>query len=67
MENSRPNNDVNIRFFAICDGGYYQHKDSNGYTKIEILNRDFDKKDKLIALSIDDLFDYLETKIRKKP
>jgi len=36
-------------------------------TKIKILKRDFDKKDKLIALSIDDLFDYLETKIRKKP
>jgi hypothetical protein len=67
MKNSRQNNDVNIRFFAICDGEYYQHKDSNGYTKIEILNRDFDKKDKLIALSIDDLFNYLETKIRKKP
>lgn len=66
MDNSRQNNDDNIRFFAICDGEYYQHKDSKGDTKIKILNRDFDKKDKLIALSINDLFDYLETKIRKK-
>lgn len=67
MENSRQNNNDNIRFFAICDGEYYQHKDSNGYTKIEILNRDFEKKDKLIALPIDNLFNYLEKKIRKKP
>jgi hypothetical protein len=65
MENSRPNNDVKTRFFAICDGEYYQHKDSNGYTKIKILNRDCYKKDKLIALPIDDLFDYLK-EIKKK-
>ena len=69
MKNSRENNDVKIkiRFFAICDGEYYQHKDSNEQTKIEILNRDFAKEDKLIALTIDGLFDHLEKKLGKKP
>jgi len=60
MNNSRQNNDANIRFFAICDGEYYQHRDSSEDTKIEILNRDFYKKDKLVALPIDDLFSHLE-------
>lgn len=65
MENSRQNNDDDIRFFAICDGAYYQHKDSNGDTKIKILNRDFYKPDKLIALPIDNLFEHLKTEIKK--
>jgi hypothetical protein len=63
MENIRDNNDTNIRFFAICDGDYYQNTDRNGNTKIDILNSDFRKKDKFKALTINDLFDYLEVSL----
>jgi hypothetical protein len=59
MENSRPNNVINTLFFAICDGNYYQNTGQDGLTKIQILNRDLEKNNKLIALTINQLSDYL--------
>jgi hypothetical protein len=59
MENSSLNNDENTLFFAICDGDYYQNTGQDGLTKIQILNRDLEKNNKLIALTINQLSDYL--------
>lgn len=56
MENSRPNNTPNILFFAICDGNYYQNLSQS---KIQILNTDFAKDNKLKALTINELSDHL--------
>ncbi len=61
MENSRNNNAPNILFFAICDGDYYQNLSQSNMSKMQILNRDFEKDNKLKALTINELFDHLNT------
>ncbi len=61
MKNIRDNNTPNILFFAICDGNYYQNLSRSNMSKMQILNRDFVKNDKLKALTINELSDHLNT------
>lgn len=61
MENARQNNQKMVLFFAICDGSYYQKKGKAGSNKIEALNSELGRSNKLEALTIDELFAYLKT------
>ena len=61
MENARQNKSDNKMFFAICDGQYYQTKNkTTGRTKIEELNMDYARENKLIAITIQNIYEYLE-------
>jgi hypothetical protein len=64
MENARKNSEKDIIFLAICDGSYYQNKIGGFKTKIEQLNDDFSKKDKLIAITINELPRLLKKYVR---
>lgn len=52
--------------FAICYGKYCQRKSKEtGKTKLEELNKDYSKPNKLIALTINDIYDFLENYINE--
>lgn len=58
MKNARGNNQEKVLFFAICDGDYYQKKVRRS-SKIEALNSELGRDNKLVALTIDELFGFL--------
>lgn len=61
MENARLNKEPDSLFFAICDGKYYQRKNKDTKkSKLEELNEDYSKPNKLIALTINDIYDFIE-------
>lgn len=61
MENARLNKELDSLFFAICDGKYYERKNKDtGKSKLEELNEDYYKSNKLIALTINDIFNFIE-------
>lgn len=60
MEHASKNDDRYILFFAVCDGKYYQGKQRNSeYSKMDLLNHSYHIENKLISLTIDELYDYL--------
>lgn len=60
MEHAKENKNRNELFFAICDGKYYQIKQKiSDKTKLELLNEYYQIENKLIALTINDLYKYL--------
>ena len=61
LKNSRDNNSKYTKFIAICDGDYYQHKDtkSGDNTRIERLERLTDNK-KVFVTNIDGLASVLK-------
>jgi hypothetical protein len=61
IRNTRDSNEKNTIFFAICDGEYYQKRDSatGDSSKIERLRRLTDNKTSFV-LTIDELVDFLE-------
>lgn len=61
LKNSRDNNSKDTKFIAICDGDYYQHKDtkSGDNTRIERLERLTDNK-KVFVTDIDGLASVLK-------
>lgn len=61
MQHAHQNQAKNTMFFAICDGKYYQEVNKETKkNKIEELNDSYFKANKLIALTIDSLYDELE-------
>lgn len=61
MANARLNKENNSLFFAICDGEYYQRKNKEtNKNKLQELNEDYGKDNKLIALTINEIYDYIE-------
>lgn len=60
MENARQNREENVLFFAITDGEYYQSKlRGSNKTKLADMNEQFGKENKVIALTINDLYNEL--------
>lgn len=62
MQLAKLNKDKNTIFLAICDGEYYQQKDTadKTKTKIEMLNQWYSVENKLIALTIHELKNTLQ-------